>query len=276
MMRSLSKKRMIRFSVLFVLVALILFIDTQMRQALMVPSYFTGWIMFSLMLILVLFNARKKITFLPLGRAYTWAQFHIYGGLLLFIISFAHVNFAMPNGTLESTLSLMFLLVALSGIYGTYLSRRLPAKMAQQSEYVIYERLPGIREKIREEVEERVNTAIAELGSVAIADFYSKHLYDYLSRPANFWLHFIGREKRVHTRWQSRFQALRLYLNDKEKLLLSEIEQLTLNKTDLDSQYTYRSMLKYWLFFHIPLSYILFVFVLMHLFLVHSFSWSGS
>ena len=275
-MRSLSKKRMIRFSVLLVFIVSILFVDSQMRQALMVPSYFTGWIMFGLMLVLILFNARKKITFLPIGRAYKWAQFHIYGGLLLFIISFAHINYSLPNGTLESLLSIMFLLVALSGVYGTYLSRRLPTKMAQQSEYVIYERLPGIREKIRGEVEERVNAAVVDLGSVAIAEFYSQHLYDYLSRPADFWLHFIGRERRVYTRWQRRFQALRLYLNDKEKLLLSEMEQLTLNKIDLDSQYTYRSMLKYWLFFHIPISYILFVFVLLHLFLVHSFSWSGS
>ena len=202
MMRSLSKKRMIRSSVLLFFIVLILFVDSQMRQALMVPSYFTGWIMFGLMVVLILFNARKKISFLPLGTAYSWAQFHIYGGMLLFIISFAHINYVMPNGTLESILSILFLLVALSGMYGTYISRRLPVKMAQQSEYVIYERLPGIREKIRGEVEERVNSAVDDLGSVAIADIYSKHLYNYLSRPADYWLHFIGQERRIYTRWR--------------------------------------------------------------------------
>lgn len=274
-MGTLTKKRIIRFSVLLLLVLIILFIDAQMRQALMVSSYFTGWIMFGLMVALILFNLRKKLSFLPLGSAYLWAQFHIYGGMLLFIVAVAHINYVMPNGLFEATLSVLFALVALSGLYGTYLSRRLPVKMAQQSEYVIFERLPSMREKIRAEVEEKVNDAVDNCGSVAIAEFYSSHLYNYLSGPADFLLHFFGRERRIYTKWQRRFQALQLYLNKDEKLILHEIELLTFNKIDLDSQHAYRLMLKYWLFFHIPLSYILFVLVIMHLFLVHSFSWSG-
>ena len=79
----------------------------------------------------------------------------------------------------------------------------------------------------------------------------------------------------IYSQWTNRFNALRMYLNDSEKAQLNEIEVLTRRKTDLDSQYTYRSLLKYWLFLHIPFSYILFMTVILHLTLVYGFVESG-
>src|SRR5665213_3087314 len=40
------------------------------------PGYpfLTGWVLLAVMLVLALFNARKKLPFLPLGRAETWLQ----------------------------------------------------------------------------------------------------------------------------------------------------------------------------------------------------------
>lgn len=273
-MRFLSKKNFIGSGILISIVLLVFFIDFQMHQALLVPAYFTGWTMFFIMSILLLFNLRKKISFLPLGSVYKWTQLHVYGGALLFIIFIVHIAFTVPGGVFETLLSVLFLIVSVSGIYGGYISRRLPARIMQQPDYVIYERIPGIRDRIFEEVELRVNTSIDEMKSVAIAEFYSKHLYGYLSQSKDFWRHIISSEH-VYSQWQNHFNALRMYLNDSEKAQLDEIEDLTRRKTDLDSQYTYRSLLKYWLFLHIPFSYILFITVIIHLLLVYGFSETG-
>lgn len=270
----LLKKKLINIGVLIAIVLFVMLIDFQMRQSLLVSEFFTGWLMFFIIMMLLLFNLRKKISFLPLGSAYKWMQFHVYGGLLLFTISFIHIDFSFPDGGFETLLSILFLTVAVSGMYGTYISRHLPSKMMLQPDYVIYERLPGIRERIREEVELRVNTSIDEMKSVAIAEFYSQHLYSYLSQSQDFWKHIFASEH-VYSQWKNRFNALRMYLNESEKVQLDELEELTRRKTDLDNQYTYRSLLKYWLFFHIPFSYILFVVVIIHLLLVHGFSESG-
>ena len=274
-MRTLYKRRLLSSTILVVILLVVFLVSSQLRNALIEPAYFTGWLMFVIMLMLLLFNLRKKISFLPLGSAYMWAQLHIYGGVLMLVISLMHIDYSFPNGALESGLSVIFFLVTFSGIYGIYISRKLPVKMAQQTDCVIFERIPGIRERIREEVELRVNDAVGDVKSVAIADFYSQHLYNYLSQPADFWLHLVNTEH-VYSKWKNRFKALRLYLNDAELTLLTEIEELTKRKIDLDSQYACRSLLKYWLFFHIPLSYILFITVIFHLFLVRSFSWSGA
>jgi hypothetical protein len=274
-MHALTIKRLIKTALLILLVVLVLVFESAYRNSLHDPAFLTGWIMLSVMVFLLLLNARKKLSFLPLGKAYSWTQLHIYGGLFLLVLFFTHTRYVLPNGVFEGLMATLFILVSLSGIIGLAISRRLPVILARQPEYVIYERLPGIRERIREEVEDRVNRAVSELSSDALAGFYAEHLYAYLSRPMNFWTHLFHRSA-VYSLWDERFNAIRRYLNANENEILEQIRELTERKTDLDNQYASRSMLKYWLFFHIPLSYALLVFVILHVLLVHSFSWSAA
>ena len=61
------------------------------------------------------------------------------------------------------------------------------------------------------------------------------------------------------------------YLDEAESEYLAKIEDLVAQKDGLDYQYAHQSLLKYWLFVHVPLTYALLVLALLHLILVHAF-----
>lgn len=273
-MKTALRSGWLHFVLMLLMLAAVLFLSSAYAAALRNPATLTGWVLFSLLLFLLLFNLRKKLSFVPMGSASLWMRLHIYSGLFMLLLFIDHIGYRLPNGLFEGLLALLYVLAALSGIIGALLGRYLPVVLAQQPEAVIYERLPGLREHIREQVEDRVNRAVSELNSDAIAEFYRTQLFDYLSCHRDFWRHLFQRAA-VYGLWERRFVAMQRYLNAAEKQILEEIRELVESKTDLDYQYAARSMLKYWLFVHIPLSYGLLVFVLLHLVLAQAFVWSA-
>ena len=273
-MHPLVKKRLIKSLIVFVMFTVLIVLDGLYQSSFGRSAFFTGWILFGMLVFLLLFNLRKKLSFLPLGSAYTWAQFHMYIGLLMLALFFAHVN-GFPNGYFELLLATVFILLSISGIYGLYISRVLPPRLSNNSEYVIYERIPGLREKIRKEIEVIIDESRDNLQSKALVDFYDQTLFSYLSQGCNFWRHIVNTSS-VYAYWNQRFSALAKYLTDEEISVMKQVQQLTFQKIDIDSQFASRSMLKYWLFIHIPLSYTLFMMVVLHLMLAYSFSWGAN
>ena len=70
----------------------------------------------------------------------------------------------------------------------------------------------------------------------------------------------------------NRIKELNRYLNDQEKLVLEQIAALVRQKDGLDYHYSLQLVLKTWLFVHIPLTYSLLLFTLVHIVLVFAFS----
>ena len=75
-----------------------------------------GWALFLLMLVLSLYNARKKLPFLPIGTSEGWLQFHIYAGLFAVLIFAFHIRFRWPTGWFDSILFALYALVTFSEI----------------------------------------------------------------------------------------------------------------------------------------------------------------
>ena len=65
------------------------------QNALFQEQFLSGWILFASVLILTAYNARKKITMLPIGSAASWLQVHIYLGLLSVLLFLLHI---IPGG----------------------------------------------------------------------------------------------------------------------------------------------------------------------------------
>ena len=89
-----------------------------LRAALRPDAIYTGLLLFFLILALAFFNARKKLPFLPLVKAATWLQIHIYAGWFCLFIFLLHIHFRPPAGAMETTLALTFWVAVLSGIFG--------------------------------------------------------------------------------------------------------------------------------------------------------------
>jgi hypothetical protein len=67
-------------------------------------------------------------------------------------------------------------------------------------------------------------------------------------------------------------EDLRRYLNEQERATLEKLAQLVRQKDGLDYHHAVQTTLKLWLFVHVPLTYGLMIFSLMHIVLVFAFS----
>ncbi len=162
-MSSFAARR--RWGVLLLAALCLLFwgVHSVLEVAVRPTRLFSGWVLFVLVIALTIFNLRKKLPFLPLGTAVAWMELHAYAGLFAIFVFLAHVGFRVPEGPLEVTLALLFVLVSGSGVVGLALSRWLPIRLSTRGEAILFERIPALRLGLHDEVEELVLGAASEV-----------------------------------------------------------------------------------------------------------------
>jgi hypothetical protein len=237
--------------------------DRVLRIALHRTQVYSGFALLLVSIGLISFNARKKLPFLPLARASTWLQVHIYAGLTASVLFFVHLDGHVPAGALNVTLACLFVAVTVSGIFGLYLSRTLPERLTYCGESVVFERIPALRERLAREMSGLAEKALEAGSSSAIADFYRARLQDYFAGSRNRLSHVL-RSTRPKARLLAQADAMRRYLGAEEEHLLGEVIELIELKDNLDAQLALQSVLKGWLFVHIPLSYALLLVAVVH------------
>jgi hypothetical protein len=224
-----------------------------------------------LILLLTLFNARKKLPFLSLLKASHWMKFHAYAGWLSVMIFLLHVDWHVPHGALQQVLAVVFGIVSVSGVAGLILSRVLPSRITRSGEPLIFERIPGLRARLQDHTDALVLKAEASTASTSLADFHAKHLRPYLAECPSWFLSLNGEDRR-HTRIVACFGSIKRYLSPDELTLAQELAEIIEAKRNLDYQYTAQRLLKTWLFIHIPFTYSLIILALVHACIALSYS----
>ncbi len=232
-------------------------------------AFLTGWILFGAMVVLALFNARKKLPFLPLGKAETWLQIHIYLGFFTVVLLLIHLNFRLPRGWFETALASLFALVSASGVVGLFFSRTLPRRLATRGGEVLFEKIPALRHALKAAAESLALGADAK--SPFIAEFYTHRLAPFFSGPRHFWLH-VCESRRPLNALIAEIDDLRRFANTAESEKIERLAALARQKDGLDYHRALQLALKLWLFVHIPLTYGLMIFTLVHIILVFGFS----
>jgi len=217
-------------------------------------AVYSGLSLFGLIVFLALFNSRKKVPFLPLLRASTWLKWHQYLGVLSIVLFLVHVDFRVPNGIMESILATVFGLVAVSGIAGLLLSRRLPKAMTRSGETVLFERIPRHREEIRENVRRIILDSETSCRSSTLSEFYFEHMRHYLEERPGMLQTFGIRKQRTSYRLLKELDSCMRYLSEEEKAIALELSEWIETKENLDFQEVSQRVLKGWLFIHIPLT----------------------
>lgn len=234
-------------------------------------AYFSGALLFLVMVVLTLYNGRKKLPFLPLGTSEGWLQFHIYAGFLTVVLFLVHVRFHAPSGWFDIVLAILYLLVTLSGIAGLALSRMIPKRLTTRGGEVLFERIPAIRRHLQQQAETLALKTVPEVHSTTIADFYTRHLHDFFDGPRNLSLHLFEVRRPLNL-LQNKITDLNRYLNAQERETLDKISFLVRQKDGLDYHQALQTLMRGWLFVHIPLTYSLMIFSLVHIILVYAFS----
>ncbi len=230
-----------------------------------------GWLLFVSILFLALYGVRKRLPFLPLLSSETWLQFHIYVGLFTALLFGLHVRWRWPSGWFEGALAAFYALVMLSGFAGLFLSRTLPRRLTTRGSEVVFDLIPVVRRALQEQVEALALKSVADNRSPIIADFYTHQLHGFFARTQNFWLHVFEVRSPLNS-LQNKIGDLHRFLNEQERSTLDQIADLVRRKDGLDYQYALQLTLKLWLFVHVPLTYSLLLFTLLHIVLVFAFS----
>jgi hypothetical protein len=270
-MTSFTKQRWIGFGLFLVLSALILRLYAQYAGVVPRIGYLTGWALFGVMLALTLYNARKKLPFLPALSSEAWLQFHIYAGLLTAVLFAVHIGYRIPRGWFQGMLAWLYVLVMLSGFFGLFLSRTIPKRLTTRGGEVLFETIPAIRRELQERAEALALKSIPDVKSSTIADFYLRELKDFFDDKRNVGLHLFEVRSPLNG-LLNKINDLNRYLNEPERASLNELAGLVRQKDGLDYHYALQLMLKLWLFVHIPLTYSLLLFTLAHIVLVFAFS----
>lgn len=262
-MRRLKARRTFAITLLILVSVAYVWLDHALKTSFQPATQISGCLLFGLLIFLTFFNARKRLPFLPLLKASTWMQIHIYVGWFVVLLCCVHAGFRLPSGGLEVTLASLFFLVCASGVFGLIISRSLPGRLTVHGENLNFERIPGIRTELRREVEEMVVASVASTGSSTIADFYQKHLADYFGQPRHRTAHLLGSKKPLHHLLET-IEGMNRYLNKDERVIMDDITDRVRAKDNLDFQWYGQGILKLWLFVHIPLTFGLLVFAAIH------------
>ena len=260
-----------RILIALFLAGVVFVLSETLDSALWEPAYLTGWLLLGGMIILTFLNVRKKLPFLPLFNVRSWVRVHIYLGWFILALFAIHLDFRVPNGGVETTMAVLFVVVGVSGIFGAWLSKSFPRRLTRRGEEVIFERIPVFAAQLREAADDLASYSVEQTESTSIADFYANNLKSWFTRPADYLQHIVELNTRQY-KFDQEFDTLRRYLNPKEQEIVDELHALVRKKSDLDYHYALQRTLKGWLFIHIPATYALLTLAAVHIVLVHAFT----
>ncbi len=242
------------------------------------PRYLDGWVLAGGMALQVSFHIAKTAGLSP-KSATRWRKIHIFAGYLVIAAFISHSDFSLPDTGFEWALWTGFVLVTLSGIFGTYLVWSQRAK-GRIDEGVSYDRIPALRA----ELELAFLRAIAETDPPAaaidlpglphdawITDLYTTHLEDFFQGPRNFTAHLIGSQRPLK-RLTDAIDNLSRYVDQQSQAKLAYIKNLVVEKDRLDFARVSLGLARGWLFVHVPVTYALIVLTVLHILVVYSFS----
>ncbi len=243
------------------------------------PRYLDGWLLTVGMSLQLYFHIAIKRDSLSPKSAMRWRKFHIFFGYLLIAVFISHSDFSLPDTVFEWALWVCFVLVTLSGVFGTYLAWALRIRHGVD-ESLSYDRIPTRRTELAQEVHAlvvRTDPAPTLIPLPApphdawIMDLYTTHLREFLKGRRNLTAHLIG-SKRPLLRLTDEIDNLSRYVDQQSQEKLAAIKNLVVEKDRLDFARVHLGLSKGWLFVHVPVTYALVVLTVLHVLVVYAFS----
>jgi hypothetical protein len=243
------------------------------------PSYLNGWMLAGGMSLQLYFHVAIKTASLSPKSATRWRKIHIFLGYVLIAAFLSHTDFSLPDTGFEWALWTAFMLVSLSGIFGTYLAWSLKAKR-RIDERVGYDRIPSRCGELARELHAvvvKTDRAAAALALPAsphdawIKDLYTNHLRDFFQGQRNFTAHLFGSQRPLK-RLTDEIDNLSAYVDQQNQEKLAAIKDLVIEKDRLDFARVYLGLTKSWLLVHVPVTYALVVLIVLHVLVAYAFS----
>jgi hypothetical protein len=204
-----------------------------------------GIVGFAFMLFAGLLGARKKVPVWRVGRAQMWMRGHLWLGLLALPLLLFHGGFRL-GGALTTALTVLLLVVVLSGVFGAAVQHYLPATMTREVPMeTIYEQIDSVRAQLLAEGDERAAAGDA----AALNEFYRQRIRPFLENPAAH-NHPLADPDQA----RAAFSQLCTLVPPELQETVGDLENLCEEERQLTRQVRLHHWLHGWLLVHVPLS----------------------
>jgi len=238
------------------------------RRHLQNTSTVTGWCLLVVILALAVFNTRKKLSILPLGRASWWLKAHVAGGFATLAVFWLHTGTLWPAGGYERVLAGLFYAVNVSGLVGLALQKLYPPALTRSGVEVIFERIPEEVASLREQAEGIVAECTTVTASGVLAQLYLESLDWFFRRPRFAMSHAVGSE--TARAWlRNECASITRRLDAREQEYLRKVAALAEQKVNLDFHFVAQTITKCWLLAHVPLAAAMIALALWHALVVY-------
>jgi hypothetical protein len=260
---SFSSRRLLGVLVTTTAVLLTVFIAWLIDARLGHASVFSGACLMACLFGLVLIGVRRRLPILPLGKVSTWTQVHLYVGFFSSAVYWIHVPAIIGTGALESTLSIVFLAVTISGFYGLYASRTLPKRLTAVEGQHQFDRMHWHREQISRSAKELLEGLQEASATRVLGNFYQEFLEPFFGKRTSltYLLIPMGIRRR---RLTSGLKELNRYLEPDGRDVAGKLIALVRHRDDLDYQFALQLRLRIWLVVHGAISILLIVVSVVH------------
>jgi hypothetical protein len=234
-----------------------------MQVSLRHASVYSGATLLACLLGLVLIGVRKKLVFLPLWSVSTWVQVHLYTGLFACVVFVVHVPAIVASGWFEGPLSLLFILVSSSGVYGVYISRTAPKRLTNVSVQPRFDRIGWHRDQVLIAARKTLSDLSDSEDQNVLESFYDRALNPYFSSPVTF-AYLVVPNSTARRRLLSGLTELSRYFDKEVQAASNRLASLVRHRDDLNYQYAIQLRLRIWLVVHAALSGVLVIWSLVH------------
>lgn len=270
MAESLTKQSLWVSFLLLTLLVLLIYGSWWMDGGLKDLAIYSGWTLAALSLFLALYNLRKKVASLPVGRAWYWRRLHSFAGWLTVVVFLIHAGPTPPVGALHLLMWCLYLVVLLSGVAGLWFSLLLPPRIAQGGERLQFDRISHLRKSQYRRAEKAVLEASRDEIGEPLQEFYTLYLRDYLGGSRELFRHCIGNAKTSENLLQE-LRNIGRYIQDSSHNYISELEDIIHTKHELDRQYALQLLLRKWTYVHVGSNYVSWIMISIHILVIYTF-----
>jgi hypothetical protein len=240
-----------------------------------------GTVAFLIFLFASALGVRKKKRLWRIGNVQSWLRAHIWLTILTVPLVLFHCGFKL-GGMHTSILFWLWAIVMVSGFWGIAMQHFFPGVMKDRlpREWV-YEQIPNVREAnfesvldYKKDLEARLKTAGGAGGTAVAADPAVRVMLDFLSDEV---LPFLSSRSARRTRLADARSAddvirlVRLNVSEPFRPKVDEIKQWCADHRLMAQQERLHHWLHGWLIIHVPVSFILLVWTIWHIFITFSY-----
>ena len=226
------------------------------------------------------FHIAIKTASLSPKSAARWRKIHIFAGYLLIAAFISHSDFSLPDTGFEWALWASFVLVALSGIFGTYLDlvTGTPSTGLTNASLMIVFQPAAPNSRRMSMRSSPTSTWVPVISPSRCRPMMpgswistSTRLRPFLQGQRNSTAHLLGSQRPLR-RLTDEIDNLSRYVDQRCKEKLTTIKGLVVEKDRLDFARIYLGLANGWLFVHVPVTYSLIVLTVLHVVVVYAFS----